>query len=207
MHRLMKKEQLLTIPNLLSVVRLLLIFHRRCRLDRSFQAAAISAAAAILFRSFITLRSLENGGWYLTFAVTLCFVTDIFAYLTGRFLGRHKLIPAISPNKTVEGAVGGPYARAGRPGRRTSALRLEGLCGGSSSAGGICPAGVADRPMGRSGDVGGQAVLPYQGFRDAPAGAWRDPGPVRQRFADHSLYIFVLQHNRRIYSLNGGYRR
>lgn len=86
---------------------LLMIFHRRCRLDRSFQAAAISAAAAILFRSFITLRSLENGGWYLTFAVTLCFVTDIFAYLTGRFLGRHKLIPAISPNKTVEGAVGG----------------------------------------------------------------------------------------------------
>ncbi len=34
-------------------------------------------------------------------------VTDTFAYFTGRFLGRHKLIPEISPKKTVEGAIGG----------------------------------------------------------------------------------------------------
>lgn len=34
-------------------------------------------------------------------------VTDTFAYFTGRFFGRHKLIPEISPKKTVEGAIGG----------------------------------------------------------------------------------------------------
>ena len=33
-------------------------------------------------------------------------VSDIFAYFTGRFFGKHKLIPEISPKKTVEGAVG-----------------------------------------------------------------------------------------------------
>ena len=32
---------------------------------------------------------------------------DSFAYFTGRFLGKHKLIPHVSPNKTVEGSVGG----------------------------------------------------------------------------------------------------
>lgn len=32
---------------------------------------------------------------------------DTFAYFSGRFFGRHKLIPHVSPNKTVEGAVGG----------------------------------------------------------------------------------------------------
>ena len=32
---------------------------------------------------------------------------DTFAYFTGRFLGKHKLIPHVSPNKTVEGSVGG----------------------------------------------------------------------------------------------------
>lgn len=34
-------------------------------------------------------------------------VTDTFAYFCGRFFGKHKLIPEISPKKTVEGAVGG----------------------------------------------------------------------------------------------------
>jgi phosphatidate cytidylyltransferase len=35
------------------------------------------------------------------------FGTDITAFFTGRAIGRHKLCPAVSPGKTVEGAVGG----------------------------------------------------------------------------------------------------
>ncbi|HEL1644004.1 TPA: phosphatidate cytidylyltransferase [Streptococcus suis] len=41
--------------------------------------------------------------------VALCLVwaTDIGAYLIGRQIGRRKLLPKVSPNKTVEGFVGG----------------------------------------------------------------------------------------------------
>jgi len=44
----------------------------------------------------------------LTFATVIgIWVSDTFAYLTGRWLGKRKLSPAISPNKTIEGFVGG----------------------------------------------------------------------------------------------------
>lgn len=35
------------------------------------------------------------------------FASDVFAYFTGVFMGKHKLAPKLSPKKTVEGAIGG----------------------------------------------------------------------------------------------------
>lgn len=44
----------------------------------------------------------------LTWLVLLAaFISDIGAYFTGYFLGKHKLCPHLSPKKTIEGAVGG----------------------------------------------------------------------------------------------------
>lgn len=42
-------------------------------------------------------------------ALTLCFAWggDSAAYFAGRAFGKHKLSPTVSPNKTVEGAIGG----------------------------------------------------------------------------------------------------
>ena len=57
-------------------------------------------SVALLRRSF--------GGEYLYILVFVgAWVTDSFAYFTGRFFGRHKLIVEISPKKTVEGSIGG----------------------------------------------------------------------------------------------------
>jgi phosphatidate cytidylyltransferase len=48
------------------------------------------------------------GGWRATLLlVALVVVSDSAQYYSGRMLGRHALAPAISPKKTVEGAVGG----------------------------------------------------------------------------------------------------
>ncbi len=41
------------------------------------------------------------------FCIVVPWLTDSGAYFIGRMLGKHKLAPDISPNKTIEGAVGG----------------------------------------------------------------------------------------------------
>jgi phosphatidate cytidylyltransferase len=47
------------------------------------------------------------GTTLLMLPVLLTWAQDTGAYAVGRTMGRHKLIPSISPGKTVEGAVGG----------------------------------------------------------------------------------------------------
>ncbi len=47
------------------------------------------------------------GTLLLMLPIALTWATDTGAYFVGRSMGRHKLIPSVSPAKTVEGAVGG----------------------------------------------------------------------------------------------------
>ena len=57
------------------------------------------------FYYLITTR--EAGLTYIIYALLVVWSTDSGAYFTGRKFGKHKLWPEISPNKTIEGFVGG----------------------------------------------------------------------------------------------------
>lgn len=59
------------------------------------------------FTSILCLRRGESGAHLFLLPFIGAWVSDTFAYFTGRLLGKHKLIPEVSPKKTVEGAVGG----------------------------------------------------------------------------------------------------
>ena len=60
------------------------------------------------FSGLIIIHDFIRGGQYFyLLAFVGAWVTDTFAYFTGMLLGKHKLIPDVSPKKTVEGAVGG----------------------------------------------------------------------------------------------------
>ena len=75
------------------------------------EAAAVFAASlyVIAAMSAITyIRDFPYGGGYIYLLIFIgAWVTDTFAYFTGFLFGKHKLIPDVSPKKTIEGSIGG----------------------------------------------------------------------------------------------------
>lgn len=61
----------------------------------------------LLLTPLALLKRLPNGSDWLFLVFTITFLSDTGAYFAGRFLGRTKLYPAVSPGKTWAGAVGG----------------------------------------------------------------------------------------------------
>lgn len=82
------------------------------RLNSKAKVFVISQIPVFLFRAIPELKGMEHGLIYLTLAITQSFATDVGAYLTGILFGKHKLIPKVSPNKTVEGSIGGIVSAA-----------------------------------------------------------------------------------------------
>lgn len=61
--------------------------------------------AGLGFRFMMLARA--ESLWMMLYALLIVWVTDSGAYLIGRKIGKNKLAPHISPNKTWEGSIGG----------------------------------------------------------------------------------------------------
>jgi phosphatidate cytidylyltransferase len=59
------------------------------------------------FAALNELRALPHYGRLIAGFIALVVAADSLAYFTGRALGRHRLAPLVSPNKTWEGVLGG----------------------------------------------------------------------------------------------------
>lgn len=59
------------------------------------------------FSLLMLLRNIDNGLNIFIYLMLVATMTDTYAYLTGRLVGRHKMLESISPNKTWEGMIGG----------------------------------------------------------------------------------------------------
>ena len=76
--------------------------------------AVLGAAwPGLLLAALVRLRKLPHGAGWILMALTVTWANDTGGYFAGRFLGKHKLFPRVSPKKTWEGFAGGMAASIG----------------------------------------------------------------------------------------------
>lgn len=98
------KLELLFITALLLLVYSVIVKNQFTFDDVAFVILSVMYVG-IGFYYLIATRA--EGLEYIIFALLIVWVTDSGAYFTGRKLGKNKLWPEISPNKTIEGFIGG----------------------------------------------------------------------------------------------------
>jgi len=104
---------------LITIVYLTVLLLKSLWRDRNNQLMIISfnclttlyvslfLGALVLVREFPYEFGYLTGGKFIVAVFLGVWSLDTFAYFTGRMFGRRKLLPSVSPKKTVEGSIGG----------------------------------------------------------------------------------------------------
>ncbi|HEV2171288.1 MAG TPA: phosphatidate cytidylyltransferase [Candidatus Binatus sp.] len=126
-----------------------------------------AAYVGCLFPFFALVRNSPGGTRILLLVILLVVVTDSGAYFVGRFTGRTKLAPSVSPNKTVEGAVGGLVATI------VGGWALFRIIGGTWDMGSVVLFSALTSILAQLGDLAGSALKRAAGVKDS---GWIFPG-------------------------------
>ena len=86
---------------------LILVKHSEFDIGKITVVCAMPTVLAFAFSTLGSIIIATGGIYYLLLALNFACVCDMGAYFVGVSLGKTKLCPEISPNKTVEGALGG----------------------------------------------------------------------------------------------------
>lgn len=167
------EELLLFLQGVLLIVVLgSLAFHLFVKVEGSQLASTAATVLGVLYIGFlfsfcVLVREMQgpmHGSLY-PFGLRLFLVTwiatmsaDIGAYFVGKALGRHKLCPAVSPGKTVEGVFGGIL------GALLAALALMGWSGFSSAQ--SLGLGLIAAVLGLIGDLSKSVIKREVGVKD-----------------------------------------
>jgi phosphatidate cytidylyltransferase len=131
------------------------------------RALALSAGPALVAMPLTLLAVMRRasgsvGPGSVVLALGLAWFADTGAYFAGRFLGRHKLYEAVSPKKTIEGAIGGLaasviWAVAGSVGYLRGAFPLAHAFA----------LGLVAGALGQAGDLGESLLKRSTGVKDS----------------------------------------
>lgn len=85
----------------------MMLDHVKVRFEMLAMCFLAGAGIPYLLSSLIRILNLGVGRYVILIPFVVAFMSDSGAYFVGLKFGHHKLAPVVSPNKTIEGAVGG----------------------------------------------------------------------------------------------------
>ncbi|NML72014.1 phosphatidate cytidylyltransferase [Chryseobacterium sp. RP-3-3] len=94
---------------ILSVIVLLYFFLLKTPLKLLYGVFTALLVCLFTFPHLSFIRDTVSGLNSIIFIVVVTELNDVFQYLMGKFFGKHKITPKISPNKTLEGFIGGVF--------------------------------------------------------------------------------------------------
>lgn len=98
----------LTLGAFAALIRKFLLFPGKRAFQDNISVASIGIVYICIFLSYLVLiRNRTDGVSWIFFVLIVLWMGDTGAYIVGSLMGRRKLCPRISPNKTVEGALAG----------------------------------------------------------------------------------------------------
>ena len=100
---------------LVMFVELMISFRKesQVRFEIVLQVIFAGTVMPALLSSLVRVGLNDNSSIYLLLPFVAAFSSDSGAYFAGSFLGKRKLFPNLSPNKTLEGCIGGFAAAIG----------------------------------------------------------------------------------------------
>ena len=81
--------------------------HVKVRFEKLCICLMAGIVVPYLLSALVRILGTYTGRYTIAIPFLMAFLSDSGAYFAGKYLGRHKLAPVVSPNKTVEGALGG----------------------------------------------------------------------------------------------------
>lgn len=80
---------------------------RAVRVEDVFMCIFGGLVIPMCLSALVQLKCMDNGRYLVLLPVICAFLTDAGAYFAGVFLGKHRGITKVSPNKSLEGYIGG----------------------------------------------------------------------------------------------------
>ena len=85
----------------------MMLDHVKVRFEMLAMCFTAGIVIPYMLSSLIRILNLDVGRYVILIPFVVAFMSDTGAYFIGLKFGHHKLAPVVSPNKTIEGAVGG----------------------------------------------------------------------------------------------------